>query len=68
MSDPVVVLLVKSDGLDIVKDTQEVSLDRVRIGGLAEDLQKSWVRHEEETREDETFLLQVASEGLLAEF
>ena len=39
----------------------------MRIAGLAKDLQKSRVGHEEETREDEALLLQVSSEGLLAD-
>ena len=42
-------------------------LDGVRIAGLAKNLKKSRVRHEEETGEDETLLLQVSSEGLLAD-
>lgn len=42
-------------------------LDGVRIAGLAKNLKKSRVRHEEETGEDETLLLQVSSERLLAD-
>ena len=40
----------------------------VRIRGLAEDLQEGGIGDEEEAREDEPLLLQVAGEGLLAQF
>ena len=65
---PVVVFLVESDRLDVVEDAEQVSLDGVRVRGLPQDLQEGGVRDKEESREDETFLFQVAREGLLAEF
>ncbi len=67
VSDSVIVLLVEGYGLDVVKDAQQVSLDGVGVRRLSENLQEGRIRHEEETREDEPLLLQVASEGLLAE-
>ena len=53
-------LVVEADTLDVVEDVEQVSLDGVGVGGLAQDLQQGGVRHEEEPREQETFLLQVA--------
>lgn len=41
---------MKSDTLDVVKDIEKVGLDRVGVGGLAQDLQQSRVGDEEETR------------------
>ena len=67
VSDPVILLLVESDSLDIVKYAEQVGLDGVRVGGLPEDLEEGRVRHEEEAREDEPLLLEVSRERLLAE-
>lgn len=39
----------------------------MRVTGLSKDLKKSRVRHKEESGEHQTFLLQVASERLLAD-
>lgn len=52
-------LIVKADRFDIVKDVKQVSLDGVRVRCLAQDLQKSWIRHEEKTGEQQTLLLQI---------
>lgn len=43
----------------------ECYLNGVRVTGLTQNLQQGRVRHEEESGEDETFLLQVAGQGLL---
>ena len=48
------------DCLDVIKHRQEMGLDGVGVGGLTQDLQQGRVRHEEETREQQTLLLQVA--------
>ena len=48
------------DALDVVEHAQQVSLDGVRVTGLTEDLQQCRVRNEEESREQQTLLLQVA--------
>ncbi len=53
---------MESDRLDVVKDTEQVGLNGMRIRGLAQDLQEGWIRHKEKPWEDETFLLQVACE------
>ena len=68
MSDAIVFLLMEGDRLNVVKDAQQVSLDGVRVGSLPKNFQQSWVGHEEETREDESLLLEVTSERLLTEF
>ena len=67
MSYSIVLLLVESDSLDVVEDAQEVCLDCVGVRCLSQDLEQSWVGDEEESREDESLLLQVPSERLLAE-
>ena len=54
-------LVMEAHTFDVVKDVEEVGLDGVRVGGLAQDLQERGVRHEEETREQEALLLQVAA-------
>ena len=43
-------------------------LDGVRVRGLSQDFKEGGVRHKEEPWENESLLLQVASERLLAEF
>jgi hypothetical protein len=65
--DSVIVLLVKIDCLDVVKDAEEVSLDSVRIRSLPQNLQEGGVRDKEEPREDQPLLLEVASERFLTE-
>ena len=65
--DPVILFLMEGDSLDVVKDTQEVGLDGVGVRSLPKDLKQGWVRDEEEPREHEPLLLQVAREGLLTE-
>lgn len=52
---------MKADRFDIVEDVKQVSLDGVRVRCLAQDLQESWIRHEEKTREQQTLLLQIPS-------
>lgn len=47
------------DVLDVVEDTEQMSLDGVGVTGLTEDLQQCRVRDEEETGEQQTLLLQV---------
>ena len=68
MSDSIVVLLVECNSLHVVKHTQQVCLDSVGIRRLSQNLKQGWVGHKEEPREDESLLLEVAGEGLLAEF
>ena len=55
-------LVVKFDSLDVVKHAQQVLLNRMWITGLAQDLQKSRVRHEEETWKQKTLLFQISAE------
>ena len=45
--------------LGVVKDAEQVGLDGVWVAGLTQNLQQGRVRHEEEPREGQTFLLQV---------
>lgn len=54
-------LIMKADRFDVVEDVKQVSLDGMRVRRLAQDLQKSWIRHEEKTREEQTLLLQIPS-------
>lgn len=62
MSEAVVLyLVVKADRFDIVKYVKQMSLDGVGVGCLAQDLQKSWIGHEEKTWEQQTLLLQIPS-------
>ena len=68
MRDAIVFLLMKCHCLRIVKDTEEVSLDGVRIRGLSKNLQEGRIRNKEEPREDESLFLKVASERFLTEF
>ena len=56
------------DHLGVIKDAQQMGLDGVRVGRLAENLQEGRVRDEEETREQKTFLLKVAAEIEVREF
>lgn len=60
--DFVVIFLVKLDVFGVVKDAEQVRLDGVRVAGLPENLKQGRVRNEEESREQKTFLLQVAGE------
>ena len=46
--------------LDVVKDRQQVGLDGMWVTGLTQNLKQGGVGHKEESREQETFLLQVA--------
>ena len=50
---------MESDTFDVVKDIEEVGLDGVGVGGLAQDLQQGRVRDEEEPRKQQTLLLQI---------
>ena len=65
--DAVVLFLVEGHSLDVVKHAEKVGLDGVRVRRLSEDLQQSRVRDKEEARKDKPLLLEVASEGLLAQ-
>ena len=56
----VVKLLVELHSLNVVKHGQQVGLDGVGVTSLTKDLQKGGVRHEEESWEQETLLLQVS--------
>lgn len=47
--------------------SQQVGLDGVRVAGLTQNLQQGGVRHEEESGEDQTLLLQVSSQRLLTD-
>lgn len=51
---------MESDAFDVVKDVEKVGLDGVRVRGLAQDLQQGRVRDEEETRKQQTLLLQIS--------
>ena len=64
--DLVVLAVVKVDAGRVVEDGQQVGLDGVRVGRLAEDLQQRRVRHEEEARERQPLRLQIARQRLLA--
>ena len=48
--DLVVVLVVELHQRRVVEDGEKVGLDCVRVGGLAKDLQESWVRDKEEPK------------------
>lgn len=63
----VVHLLVEAHSLGVVKHAQQVGLDGVRVAGLTQNLQQGGVRHEEESGEDQTLLLQVSSQRLLTD-
>ena len=65
--DDVVLLFVELDVLDVVEYVEEVVLYGVAVARLAEYLEERGVRDEEEPREGESLLLEVASERLLAE-
>ena len=62
MCDLVIHFHVKGDTLDVIKYIKKMSLNCMCIGGLPQYLKQGWVRYEEESREDESFLLQVARE------
>ena len=66
--DSVVVLGVELDLRHILKDTEQVSLDSVGVGGLTQNLEKSGIRNEEESWENETFSFKVTSERFLTAF
>lgn len=51
---------MESDTFDVVEDVEEVGLDGVGVRGLAQDLQQGRVRDKEETRKQQTLLLQIA--------
>jgi len=57
--DNIVELLVEADILDVVEHGQQVGLDGVWVARLTQNLQQGGVRHEEETREQQTLLLKV---------
>ena len=52
---------MEADALDVVEDVEEVGLDGVRVRCLAQDLQQGGVGDEEEPREQQALLLQVAA-------
>lgn len=45
---------------DVIENVEEVGLDSVGVRGLAQDLQQGGIRHKEETRKEQTLLLQIA--------
>lgn len=51
---------MKSDTFDVVEDVKKVGLDGVGVGGLAQNFQQGRVRDKEETRKQQTLLLQIA--------
>ena len=51
---------MEANSFDVVKHVQQVRLDRVGITRLSQDLQQRWIGHEEEAREKQALLLQVA--------
>ena len=67
VGDAIIVFLMECNCLHIVKHTQQMCLNSMRIGCLPKNLKEGWVGHEEEAWEDQSLLFQVASEGLLAE-
>lgn len=56
---------MEADRFDVVEDVKQVSLDSVRVRRLTQDLQKSRIRHEEKTREQQALLLQIASTKIM---
>ena len=58
--DFVVFFLLEGDRLDIVEDSQQMSLDGVRVAGLTQDLQQCRIGDEEEARKAKTLLFQVS--------
>lgn len=56
-------LLVELDSFNVVKHIQQMGLDGVGVRCLAQNLQQSRVRHEEESRKAQPFLLQVSEGG-----
>lgn len=55
-----IVLLVKLDHLDVVEHVEQMGLYRMRVAGLAQDLQQCRVGHEEKARKQQTLLFQVS--------
>ena len=53
-------LFMEADRFNVVKNIEEMGLDGVGVRGLAKDLQQGRVGDEEETREQQPFLLQVS--------
>lgn len=51
---------MESDTFDVVEDVEKVGLDGVGVRGLTQNLQQGRVRDKEETRKQQTFLLQIA--------
>ena len=65
VGDTIILLFMEGNFIHIVKHTQQVCLDGVRVRGLSQDFKEGGVRHKEEPWEDKSLLLQIASEGLL---
>ena len=65
VGDAIILLFMEGNFIHIVKHTQQVCLDGVRVGGLSQDFKEGGVGHKEEPWEDKSLLLQIASEGLL---
>lgn len=57
----IVILVVEANLFGVVKDTQQMCLNSVRITRLTKNLQQRWIRDEEEPREEQPLLLQVSS-------
>lgn len=53
-------LIMKADSFDVVKDVEQMSLDGVRVRGLAKDLQQGCVRDKKEPRKQQPLFLQIA--------
>ena len=49
--------------VNIVKHSEKMWLNCVRVTGLSEDFQKGWIRHEEEPWEEEPLFLKVPVES-----
>lgn len=47
------------NGFDVVKNVEEVGLNGVGVGGLAQNFQQGRIRNKEETGKEQTFLLQI---------
>ena len=67
VSDAVILLLMEGHSFGVIKDAEKMSLDSVRVRGLAQDFKKGRIRDEEESWEDQPLLLEVAGERLLTE-
>lgn len=60
--DNVVLFIVEFDALDVIKNTEKMCLDRVRITCLAKDFKQRRIRNKEETGKQESLLLQITAE------